>query len=497
MVSRFRPLRVAPCVLVLALAAGGADWDRFRGPNGTGVEETSGLPAEFGPSRNVVWKTPLPPGHSSPILSGDRIFLTAVEDERLWTISLARATGEILWRRECPRPRRESLDKRNHPASPTPAADGRHVYVFFPDFGLVSYDFAGKERWRAPLGPFRNLYGMGASPVLAGDSVVQICDQSTDSFAIAYGRDDGLVRWRTPRPEAVSGHSTPVLYRPADGSIQVLAPGSFRLDAYSAATGESLWWVRGLASEMKSVPVLDRDTIYVNGYNTPDNDPGRLIAVAPFAEVLQNHDADGNGRLVRQEMPDARTRSFFEYIDLDRSGAVDEAEWKKFAAAMAAENGLLAIRAGGQGDTTSSAVRWKYQRSVPQLPSTLLYQGVLYMINDGGVLTTLDPAAGMAHKQARLGGVADRYFASPVAGDGKVYFLSHTGVATVLAAGGEQRVLAANQLDEECFATPALAGGRIYLRTRGALYCFGRTRGSPSGPPNFGYTTKTPRYRRN
>ena len=143
------------------------------------------------------------------------------------------------------------------------------------------------------------------------------------------------------------------------------------------------------------------------------------------------------------------------------------------AAVMAAENSLMAIQAGSKGDVTTTAVKWKFHKSIPQLPSLVLYRGVLYMINDGGVLTTLNASTGELFKQARLRGVSDRYFASPVAADGKIFIAANSGVVAVLKAGGDQELLAANKLDEEIFATPAIADGRIYVRTTGALYCFG------------------------
>ena len=122
---------------------------------------------------------------------------------------------------------------------------------------------------------------------------------------------------------------------------------------------------------------------------------------------------------------------------------------------------------------TATALRWKYQRSIPQLPSTLVYRGVIYMINDGGILTTIDPANGQAFKQGRLRGAVDKYYASPVAADGKVFFVGNSGVVTMLKAGPDQEILSVDELDDECFATPAIADGRIYIRTRGMLYCFG------------------------
>jgi outer membrane protein assembly factor BamB len=449
------------------------DWDRFRGPNGSGVNEAQGLPAEFGVDKNMRWRVALPPGHSSPILVGDRIFLTAFEGEKLLTFSLDRATGKILWRREAPKARSEKIDKRNSPASPSPATDGKNIYVFFGEYGMVSYGFDGNERWRVPLGPFNNVYGMGASPVVVDDKVVLVCDQSTGSFIAAFNLSDGKERWRTARPEALSGHSTPSVLKGADGKSLIVAPASFRMDVYSADTGESVWWMHGLASEMKSVPVIDGDTIYINGYNTPENDPGKQIAIAPFEEVLKTSDKNGDGKISKEEAPDQRTKTYFPYIDLNGDGVLDAYEWKMYAAIMGATNSLMAIKVGGKGDVSATAVEWKFHKSIPQLPSVVKYRGVIYMINDSGVLTTLDAKTGEVFKQARLRNVSDKYYASPVASDGKIYFAAESGVVAVLKAGGDQQLLATNNLDEDIHATPAIADRRIYVRTVSFLYCFG------------------------
>ncbi len=458
-------------LLMAALLA--ADWPRFRGPNGSGVADIAGAPAQFGPSANVIWKLALPPGHSSPVLSESRVFLTAFENGKLYTYAIDRAKGAVVWRRECPRGRSEPLDKRNNPASPSPATDGANVYVFFGDYGLISYSSDGRERWRTPLGPFQNIYGMGASPILAGDKVVLVCDQGIGSFILAVDKNDGRMRWKTMRPEAVSGHSTPVVYEPEKGPMQILAPGSFQLTSYSAETGEKLWWITGLPSEMKSVPLVLADTVYVSGYNTPENDPGKGIKVPSFDEALAKEDANHDGKLSLAEIHDEKLKMYFQFEDLNRDGFLDREEWRVYQASMAAENGLLALRLGGRGDMTRTSLRWKYQRSVPQLPSPLLYQNVLYMINDGGVLSTFDPETGALLQQTRVRGAIDHYFASPVAAGGKVYLVSQSGVVSVLNAAGKPEVLAVNELDDECYATPAIADGRIYVRTRSALYCFG------------------------
>jgi hypothetical protein len=141
---------------------------------------------------------------------------------------------------------------------------------------------------------------------------------------------------------------------------------------------------------------------------------------------------------------------------------------------MASENGLLAIRLGGRGDMTETAVRWRYQRPVPQVPSTLLYQGALFMVNDSGILTSFDPATGAVLKQGRLKGAIDKYFASPVGADGKVFLISQDGTVSVVSATGAWDVLTVNALGDEVFATPAIGGGRLYVRTASMLYAFGK-----------------------
>jgi outer membrane protein assembly factor BamB len=245
------------------------------------------------------------------------------------------------------------------------------------------------------------------------------------------------------------------------------------MDVYSADTGESVWWMHGLASEMKSVPVIDGDTIYINGYNTPENDPGKQIAIAPFEEVLKTSDKNGDGKISKEEAPDQRTKTYFPYIDLNGDGVLDAYEWKMYAAIMGATNSLMAIKVGGKGDVSATAVEWKFHKSIPQLPSVVKYRGVIYMINDSGVLTTLDAKTGEVFKQARLRNVSDKYYASPVASDGKIYFAAESGVVAVLKAGGDQQLLATNNLDEDIHATPAIADRRIYVRTVSFLYCFG------------------------
>lgn len=467
-------------ILLFVVAAGvlapsnETDWSRFRGPNGTGIADTAAIPAEFGPDRHVVWKTPLPPGHSSPVLSKTRIYLTGLDGDALVTIALARDTGKIVWRSALQRRFDTPVDKRNHPASPTPAVDDDdNVYVFFQDVGLVAYDAKGKERWQIPLGPFNNAYGMASSPIVVEDTVVLVCDQSTNSFMLAVDRKSGKVRWRIERPEAKTGHSTPVVYRPANGPPQLLVPGSFFLTAYSVDRGEKLWWVRGLAFEMKATPVMQDGVVFIHGTSTSSFQDGYGGKVPSFAEIGAKYDADGDGKFSRDEVPDPLAKRWMKLMDLNGDGFLQPDEWDYFRAARASQGGMWAFRLGGRGDMTDASTVWHYDRSVPQLPSPLLYRGVLYMVNDGGIMTALDPATGASLAQSRLRGAVDAYYASPVAADGKIFVVSESGKVAVVKADGSLSLIAVNDLDDLCYATPAIADGRVYLRTRSAIYAFG------------------------
>jgi hypothetical protein len=472
------PVFLFVCAALAALIASGRaesalEWPRFRGPNGSGISGATAIPTEFGRTKNLVWRLPLPPGHSSPVIQGDRIYLTAFRNQRLLTVAVDRLAGRVLWERAAPLVKTTIVDKRNNAASPTPAADDTGVYVFFPDYGLIGYDASGNERWKTPLGPFNNIYGMGASPVLVRDLVVLACDQSVGSFLIAVDKRTGRVAWKAERPEAKSGHSTPILWRAPDGREQIVLPGSFLLTSYDAADGRKLWWVGGLSFEMKSTPVMAGDTIYVNGYGAPINDPGNKVSVPSADEVWKTADADRDGVLSKSEFPRFTGPFWFEVADLDASGSLTRDEWAYYRAALDSENGMLAIRLGGSGDMTDSAVRWKYQRSVPQLPSPLLYGGLLYMVNDNGIVTILDPATGSLITQGRLTGAPGAVFASPVAADGKIFFATEDGAVAVVAPGRTLSVTSVNDLGEDVYATPAFADGRVYVRTTSALYAFG------------------------
>jgi outer membrane protein assembly factor BamB len=468
---RFQPRAIL--VLILALHCTSSvqvtpeDWPMFRGPNGTGVLETSNLPTALGADTNLAWRVAVPFARSSPIVVGERLFLTGHEANNLITIALDRQAGQVLWRREIVRQRAAAIYTGNDPASPTPVSDGSNVYVFFPDLGLVSYTVEGTERWRVPLGPFHSFYGMSSSPVVSGDLVVQQCDQQSKSFVIAVDRNTGAIRWRIERPDMLESFATPVLWQPPDGPKQILVFGFHRLDAYAVESGERRWWVGTLGYMPKGVPVIGPDMIYVSA-------PGGEPMGPPSWEVaLKDVDKNADGRVQREEVkniPDAYEH--FGWTDLNGDGAMDRDEFQRFNTMGLGGHGLHALKPGGAGDRTHHSIRWHNTKTYPNVPAPLLYRGVLYTVKTGGIVTTLDPATGAVLKTGRAGDALGEYYSSPVAGDDKVYVISGEGKVTVLRAGRQWTIAATGDLGEETYATPALSRGRVYARTREALYCF-------------------------
>lgn len=450
-----------PTLILFGAVLLAQEWPQFRGPNGSGVSDSTGLPVSL--SNNAAWKISVPFGQSSPVIGGDCVFLTASEGAHLVTLCVDRGNGRIRWRRETPRDHNQPIFKANDPASPTPATDGVNVYAFFPDLGLISYGPDGNERWRHKLGPFDNFYGMSAGPVFAGGKVILICDQRRDSFLLALDSKDGRVAWKAARPGADMSWTVPVIYRPAGGDEQVIVHGSRLVEAYALKTGDRLWWAPRSGELPQGVPLIDRDTIYVNskGYDQP--------WLPAFASVLEKYDIDRDSRLSGEEFQSDPAAEHFGYVDADHDGRLTAKEWDIARASGVGEYGLVARRLGRRGSLPESTVRWTLKRNLPYVPSPLLYRGVIYLVKEGGIITSLDAATGSIHKQGRAPDAPGEYYASPVAADGKIYLLSEAGKATVLKAGPQWEVLSVNDLGEECTATPAMSDGRIFVRTRSAL----------------------------
>lgn len=448
-------------------------WPQFRGPSSTGQpDHEKKLPARIGPDASVIWKVSLSPGHSSPIVYGDRIYLTAVRDKTLLTVALDRKTGKLLWEAEAPYQKLEKIHLIGSHAQATPATDGQYIVSYFGSCGLFGYDMAGKQLWHVPMGPFKNDLGAGSSPILAGDKVILNQDHDIDSFLIAVDKRTGKTLWKVDRSEFPVSYASPVLWDSA-GQKQVVVSGSLRVAGYDLETGQEIWTVRGLARAVHMSPSVGPDGIlYVAGW-TAGGDANDRFDVPTFAEMLAQHDANKNGTLELSELPDGPLKQRFSMIDRDKDGHITQAEYDFMRRVFnQAQNRIVAIRPGGKGDITATHVLWSQRRYLPVVPSPLYYKGQLYLMKNGGLLGTLDAKTGQLVRQERLSGSGD-YYASPVAGDGKVYLINQRGDLTVVSAEAEWKEVARARFGEDVYATPAILDGRIYLRTTNHLYCFG------------------------
>jgi outer membrane protein assembly factor BamB len=445
-----------------------AQWPQFRGPNGSGVDSASAYPVAFSPSTNVAWKAAVPYGQSSPVVAGGRVYVTASENGRLLTLAFDASSGRELWRKDIRPARTHKIYKANDPASPSPAADENGVVVFFADFGLAAYTADGKDRWTVPLGPFKSFYGMGASPILAGDLVVLVADQQAGSYVLAVDRNTGKPRWKQDRPGAVDGYATPIVFRRPGAAPELVVLGSASIDSYALENGERRWWMPIGSSGAMGTIVASDDTLFAA--TAGSNEP----FLPPFEVALEKHDTDKDKRISEKEFSTAKDfAEHFGFFDHDGDAFISAAEWAKMRTYGLGDFGAVAIRPGAaRGRLGPQSVLWRFQKNLPYIPAPLVYQNVFYMVKDGGIITALDSSSGKPLKEGRSPEALGEYYASPVAADGKLFLASTEGKISVLKAGPQWEVLGVNDLGEEVHATPALSGGRIYVRTRSAVYCF-------------------------
>jgi outer membrane protein assembly factor BamB len=438
---------------ILAVIAGGsvtaADWPQWRGPNGTGATNETNLPVRWSATENVVWKAPIGGlGVSTPIVSGDRVFVTsqigsgvrregnhprlvqggnaADAGERelgatrraattdgatsFLVESFSRSDGRRLWqyRLEAQGTLPGVHDKHNL-ASPSPVTDGQMVYAWFGTGQLVALDMNGKPVWQRHLGreisPFDVIWGHSSSPTLFGDLLILLCDHEPASYLLAVDKRTGKERWRADRGKGRLSYSTPLVVNTPAGP-ELIVNSSERVDAYDPRTGAHLWFTGGTNRFPIPMPVFHDGLIYMSrGY---------------------------------------------------RSGP------------------YMAIRPGGRGDISKSHVVWEAATGAPYISSLVYDAGLIYMATDVGAITVVDASSGQRVSQQRAEGI---FSASPVAGDGKIYFVSETGETIVMRSGRTPAVLARNDLGERAVASPAISNGHIFIRTDDHVFCIGTRAG--------------------
>ena len=417
-----------------------AHWPQWRGPFHTGVARTP-APTEFSETKNVKWKVPIAGrGHSTPIIWGDRIFLTTAVptagaqaaqaasasperagrnpnggagfgvEHRFVVMSIDRKSGKVLWEKTAKVATPEGGYHRTYGslASNSPVTDGRHLFVSFGSYGIYCYDFDGKLIWEKDLGvrmKMRNDFGEGVAPVVHGDRLIQTFDQEAGSFVVVLDKRNGKELWRKTRDE-ISAWSTPLVIE-HKGKKQTIISATKKVRSYDLDTGNIIWEAAGLGANVIPAPVHQDGTVFVmSGFRDPK---------------------------------------------------------------------LMAIRLDREGDLTGTdAILWSQTRGLSYTPSPVLFENKFYALTDNGMLSCFDVKTGQPYYQQTRVGNADSFKASPVAADGKIYVASETGVVTVIKAGEKYEVVATNNMENQIFiSSPIIAAGNLFLRSQNQLFCIG------------------------
>jgi outer membrane protein assembly factor BamB len=413
---------LAILALMLFASAGGRaadnDWPRFRGPNGQGISDATTVPVQW-TDKDYNWKVALPgTGHSSPVVWGDRIFLTCADAQtaKRMVLCLAAADGRTLWQRDYPS-KTYGQNEENNYASATPAADADAVYLTWTapeEVVLLALDHAGTEKWRRRLGPYPTRHGSGTSPIVYQDLVILSNDQEGTrfvssegkSFIVAVDRTSGETRWQSDRRTVLAAYSTPCVFRADGGPPELIFTSTAHgITAIDPATGKVNWEIdRIFLDRCVASPVLA---------------PGLVIASYGY----------GN----------RGTR-------------------------------LVAVRPGSKAKGVEPQVAWDMKKDVPLIPTPIIKDGRLFCWADDGTVTCLTVETGRPVWQERLG---TQFFASPVCVNNRLYGISKKGEVFVIAAADKFELLARVPLGEPTNATPAVAGGVMYLRTASHLMSLG------------------------
>ena len=401
------------------------NWPGWRGPSGDGVSAGEGIPTKWSSTENIAWKIAVPgEGHSSPIVWGDKVFLTSslTEKNRRILLCLDRLSGQTVWQRDVVQSPPETIHRLNSRASGTPATDGKQVYVTFmraegdeviaPNVGserlitpgkiiVAAYDLDGNEKWKTNVGDFLSAHGFNTCPVLFEDLVILNGDHDGNAYLVALDRQSGRQRWRTRRENKTRSYVTPII-REIDGITQMILSGSLCIASYDPRNGKRHWIVDGPTEQFVASMVYDGKYVFATG-----------------------------------GYPERHT---------------------------------LAIRPGGKGNVTDTHIAWRTTRGAAYVPSPIISGRYLLMVADSGIASCFEARTGKRHWMERLPG---GHSPSPVSADGLVYFVSDRGVTTIIRPSETFAVIAKNELGEPVSASPAISQGQIFLRTHQHLYCIG------------------------
>ncbi|MFN8741307.1 MAG: PQQ-binding-like beta-propeller repeat protein [Pirellula sp.] len=455
------------------------DWNRFRGPNGTGVASKLELSVPLS-EEGILWKKEIPKGTSSPVIVDGKIYITSFEAEagksggKRSVHCLDAKTGDIVWTQSLESQRVETATPPSGPATCSVACDGKSVVAFFPDAGVLVCDVEGEKKWSRDLGPFNSMHGLSASPVVQDGLIVLVVDQLADAYLTALSLETGAEVWKTERLLGVTGgYSTPALIE-IDSKPYVVSPAPGELVLYDLKTGEKTATVAGLANAPVATPVVVGSRVF---YSESAGQPLPMSA-------LGNADQDGNGSIEYTEVEKSvSTLRLIQRIDTgfgDGDGKVTNAEWDKAFATFVGKGGLSCVEFTKNGEEITGKVVWNYQKSVPYIPSSLVHNGTAYLINDPGILLSFNAESGELLKRERLKNGSGSYYASPVAGKSEqggdlMVLASLDGKLSVVQLGETATVYESYSLNETIVATPSIYNGRLFVRSEEHLYCFGKS----------------------
>jgi outer membrane protein assembly factor BamB len=407
--------------LLVAGTVNADNWPQFRGQNTQGHSAETGLPLKWSATENIAWKTELPgEAWSSPIVWGDHVFVTTATEAgtSCRVIALHRKTGAILWNQEVFKQITRRKESRNSYATPTPATDGRLVYACFGDGSFAALGFDGRLAWTNREYPFYGQHGLGTALLLHDGLLIMARDGSSDG-------EDKKIGWQTPW----------------DKSFVV---------ALDARTGKERWKAgRGLSRISHGTPAI---------WKAPD---GRTQVVSEAGDVLQGFDAKTGARLWSSEV-----------IGEGKAPSVVLGDGLAFTSGgWGGKESIKAFKLGGAGDLRESNLVWEQRKGMPKVPSMIYLKPYLFAITDGGVASCMQAETGELLWQQRIGG---NFSASPVAAEGRIYFVGDNGETTIIKAAPEFTELARNPLGEPVQASPALSQGQLFIRTERRLFAIGR-----------------------
>lgn len=482
--------------LILALSisvtnSSSGDWPQFRGINSAGHSNSGSVPVEFGPGKNELWRIPLESGHSSPCVAGDSLFVTTFnrETQELKLLCIDRHQGKLRWDRLIQTEEIEKGHPSFNPASSTPASDGQCVVAYFGSFGLICFDMDGKKRWERKMPLTKSYAGNATSPVISGDRVFLYRGNFVDHFLLAVNKHTGDEVWRVEQDEPFDAElactACPIV---VDDKLIVHTARS--VQAFGLDTG-ALIWITKCATTATSTPVIADGDVIVAAWNKM-GEPALRPEFPSYETLVEQHDQD-NDHFVSQdefpqlwifhrpegaEAPENGAPLGFRSIDTNHDQKIDAVEWntklrqiEKFRSGYK-QHGLLAIPIDSKGVIDSHNIRTLERQGIPEVPSPLYHDGIVYLLKNGGVLTCIDAHAAKRIAKVRTLGKGTHY-ASPIIADGKLFATAGDGQISVLSLGARPRVLSVNNMGEATYATPAAVDGKLYVRTHAHLYAFG------------------------